>query len=194
MLKRLSILVVLTTLFPIYTFSQDLKVTDVKKVDANRGKIKADVEFKLNNVFLIKKARVINGKKGEFVAMPSTKYSGEWHDICFPITKEMRAKIEDAILNNKFEPIPLSEQKVNLTEIRINKIKNPNGKVKAFASITLNNSFVIKDIKIIEGSNGLFVGWPSMRNEEGKYSKIIFPVKDNSTIENIILKKYKSQK
>ena len=126
--------------------------------------------------------------------MPSTKYSGGWHDICFPNTKEMRTKIDDAILKNKFKPIPLSEQKVNLTEIRINKINNPKGKIKAFASITLNNSFVIKNIKIIDGSNGLFVGWPSKRNEEGRYRKIIFPVKDKRKIDNIIIKKYNSQK
>lgn len=182
-------------LFAQLSRAEDLKVTFVKKEEVKnfKSKVKAYVTFKLNNVFVIEDAKIIEGKKGKFVAMPSEKYKNEWKDICFPLTKELRKSIEDAIINSKFGPIPTEKQKVNITEVRIFKTKSPKSKVKAFASITLNNSFVIREIRIVEGKNGLFIGWPSKREESGSWKKIVYPVAQEQEIENIILKKYEEE-
>jgi len=194
MRKKFLILLILFLIFNLL-LGQELKVTFVKKNEVKNpaSKVKAIVTFKLNNVFVIEQAKIIEGRNGKFVAMPSEKYRGEWKDICFPIKKEFRDEIENAILNDKFSPIPTEKQKVEITEIRIYTAKNPQSKVKAFASITLNNLFVIKDIKIIEGKEGLFIGWPSIKTASGDFQKIIYPVKDEKKIEDMIIEKYKEE-
>ena len=52
---------------------------------------------------------------------------------------------------------------MDITEIRVKLIENKDDRLKAFCSMTLENDFVIRDIKIIEGSNGLFVAMPSRK-------------------------------
>ncbi|MBN1897564.1 MAG: SpoVG family protein, partial [Spirochaetes bacterium] len=190
MLKKLQLLIFLLFILIVSIMAQDLQVTYVKKYPSQKeGKVKAYVHFKLNNVIMIRDAKVIDGQYGKFVGMPSIKVKEEWKDICFPITKDLRSHITDSILNDKFSSLETSKQKVDVTEIKIYRIKDAKGKVKAFCSITLNKVFVIKEIKIIEGSKGLFIGWPSYK-KSGKYKTVVYPVKQKKEIEQLILKKY----
>ena len=54
----------------------------------------------LCDVFCISGIKIMDGSKGLFVSMPSNKdKKGEWHDICFPVTKEFRKVMNDSILN-----------------------------------------------------------------------------------------------
>jgi stage V sporulation protein G len=52
---------------------------------------------------------------------------------------------------------------MEITEVRIKLVTNPNERLRAFCSITLNSDFVIRDLKIIEGVNGVFVAMPSRK-------------------------------
>lgn len=52
---------------------------------------------------------------------------------------------------------------MNITDIRLDVIDNPSGKLRAFCSLTLNDEFVVKNFKIIEGNHGLFVAMPSRK-------------------------------
>lgn len=67
----------------------------------DEGKIKAFATVGIEGVFLITGIKVIDGKNGLFVAMPSKRIAktGDYKDICFPMTKEYRTKISDLILN-----------------------------------------------------------------------------------------------
>ena len=60
-------------------------------------------------------------------------------------------------------------------EARINAI-HLNGRQRAFATLTLADCFVIRDVKVIEGSDGLFAAMPSRRGTSGEYRDICFPV------------------
>lgn len=64
---------------------------------------------------------------------------------------------------------------MNITDIRIRKLNN-DGKMKAIVSITFDDAFVVHDIKIIEGQNGLFVAMPSRKVSEGDYRDIAHPI------------------
>lgn len=70
----------------------------INKID-NNGKVKAYVTFVLNESFAIHDARIIEGNKGLFVAMPSRKSENKFKDICHPITQELREEIDKAILD-----------------------------------------------------------------------------------------------
>lgn len=58
--------------------------------------------------------------------------------------------------------------------VRINKI-NTTGSVKATASVTLDECFGIRGVKVIEGKNGLFINMPSYKGSNGQYNDICFP-------------------
>ena len=64
---------------------------------------------------------------------------------------------------------------MNITDVRIRKI-NDDGKMKAVVSITFDDEFVVHDIKIIDGQNGLFIAMPSRKMGEGDFRDIAHPL------------------
>lgn len=64
---------------------------------------------------------------------------------------------------------------MNITDIRIRKIESE-GKLRAVASFTINDEFVIHDIKVIEGDRGLFIAMPSRKVADGDYKDIAHPI------------------
>ena len=80
---------------------------------------------------------------------------------------------------------------MQVTDVRVRKITKE-GKMKAIISITLDDEFVIHDIKVIEGEQGLFIAMPSRRTAEGEYRDIAHPINSETRekIQDIILKKY----
>lgn len=64
---------------------------------------------------------------------------------------------------------------MEITDVRIRRLKN-DGKMKAVVSVTFENLFVVHDIKIIEGQNGLFVAMPSRKVGEADYRDIAHPI------------------
>ena len=64
---------------------------------------------------------------------------------------------------------------MTITDVRIRKLTQE-GKMKAIVSVTFDNEFVVHDIKIIEGQNGLFVAMPSRKMAEGEFRDIAHPI------------------
>lgn len=80
---------------------------------------------------------------------------------------------------------------MQITDIRIRKI-DKEGKMKAVASITLDDVFVIHDIKIIDGEKGLFIAMPSKKSTDGEYRDIAHPINSETrdSIQKQILEAY----
>ncbi len=80
---------------------------------------------------------------------------------------------------------------MTITDVRVRKISNE-GKMKAVASITLDEEFVVHDIKIIEGEKGLFIAMPSRKTAENEFRDIAHPIKPDTReyIQTTILKAY----
>ena len=66
------------------------------------------------------------------------------------------------------------------------------GKMRAIVSITIDNEFVIHDIKVIEGEKGLFIAMPSRKAADGEYRDIAHPINSETRdmIQSVILDKY----
>ena len=64
---------------------------------------------------------------------------------------------------------------MNITDVRIRKISD-DGKMRAVASITLDDEFVVHDIKIIDGQNGLFIAMPSKKMSDGAFRDVAHPI------------------
>ena len=80
---------------------------------------------------------------------------------------------------------------MNITDVRIRKV-NQEGKMKAVVSITLDNEFVVHDIKVIEGENGLFIAMKSKKTSTGEFRDIAHPINSSAreTLQKAILAKY----
>ncbi len=72
---------------------------------------------------------------------------------------------------------------MQITDVRVRKVSK-DGKMKALVSITIDNEFVVHDIKVIEGEKGLFIAMPSRRTPEGEYKDVAHPI--NSETRNMI--------
>jgi stage V sporulation protein G len=80
---------------------------------------------------------------------------------------------------------------MNITDVRLKKV-NTEGKMKAIASITIDDAFVVRDIRVIEGQNGLFVAMPSRKTPDGEFRDIAHPITQDARelIQTAILKEY----
>lgn len=68
-----------------------------------------------------------------------------------------------------------SGHKMEVTDVRLRKVLT-DGRMRAIASITLDNEFVVHDIRVIDGNTGLFVAMPSKRTPEGEFRDIAHPI------------------
>ena len=82
---------------------------------------------------------------------------------------------------------------MKITEVRVS--LREDAKLKAFANITLDDSFVIRGLKIIEGKTGTFVAMPSRRRKDGEYQDIAHPINNEARaeMERIILDEYRRE-
>lgn len=82
---------------------------------------------------------------------------------------------------------------MNITDVRVRKIAKE-GAMKAVASITLDDEFVIHDIKVIEGEKGLFIAMPSRKTAEGDYRDIAHPISREAreVVQSTILEAYEN--
>ena len=80
---------------------------------------------------------------------------------------------------------------MNITDVRVRKVAKE-GKMKAVVSVTIDDEFVVHDIKVIEGEKGLFIAMPSRKAADGEYRDIAHPINSSTRekIQELILEKY----
>jgi stage V sporulation protein G len=81
---------------------------------------------------------------------------------------------------------------VNITEVRIRLKTKEDSKIRAIASITIDECFVVHDIKVIEGNEGFFIAMPSRKTPEGEFKDIVHPLNTETRelIKDKILKEF----
>ena len=81
---------------------------------------------------------------------------------------------------------------MEITDVRVRRIAK-DGKMKAVVSITIDNEFVVHDIKVIEGEKGLFIAMPSKKSANGEFRDIAHPIhsETRARLESIILERYR---
>ena len=80
---------------------------------------------------------------------------------------------------------------MNITDVRVRKISKE-GKMKAVVSVTIDDEFVVHDIKVIEGDKGLFIAMPSRRSSDGVYRDVAHPINTSTRerLQAVILEAY----
>ncbi len=72
---------------------------------------------------------------------------------------------------------------VDITDVRVF-LSTREGSTRAYATVTFDESFVVRDLRIVDGKNGLFVSMPSRKSQDGEFRDICFPI--TSEFRNII--------
>ena len=82
---------------------------------------------------------------------------------------------------------------IEITEIRVSPRNDE--KLKAFVSITLNNAFVIRGLKVIRGNTGLFVAMPSRKRPDGQHQDLAHPINDSTRkyLTEVVLEEYERE-
>lgn len=84
---------------------------------------------------------------------------------------------------------------MQITDVRVRKVAKE-GKMKAIVSITIDDEFVIHDIKVIDGEKGLFIAMPSKKSQDGEYRDTAHPINSatRDRIQRQILEAYEAVK
>lgn len=173
-----------------------IKINEVRNQESS---IKAFASVELGGSFTITNIKVIQNREGGlFVAMPNYKTNEVternepiYQDICNPITREFRAELNQAVLRAYELRKELGRNALSIGEpenegepgfrVAVTPLENANGSLRGYGKIYFEDSFVVNNVRILEGRNGLFVTMPSLRIEQqvnGKpaYQDICFPV------------------
>jgi len=164
---------------PTLPMRYDVRIHSLRMNGTTRGNASVTV----NGQFGIRGVNVREGQNGLFVSMPSWKdASGEYHDICFPCTKESRVEFDKAVLSAfeqaragagadqvQTETLPVQY------DVRINSLHPGGGALKGTASVNINGQFAIRRVSIMEGSKGLFVSTPGFRGGNGMFKDYCYP-------------------
>ena len=84
---------------------------------------------------------------------------------------------------------------LNITEVRVRLLENNDTKLKAVASITIDECLVIHDVKIIEGEDNFFIAMPSRKTKEGAFKDIAHPINTETRefLKNLVIDAYKKE-
>ena len=80
---------------------------------------------------------------------------------------------------------------MQITELRIRKVEGE-GKLRAYVTVTFDDCFVVHNVKIIEGKNGLFIAMPSRKTANGEYKDVAHPISPDirNSLQDKILEEY----
>ena len=178
-------------------------VSSISKIE-NGGNVKAIANVVVNGELAVRGVKVVEGEKGAFVAMPSKKMGRDYADVAFPITAEARTALNNAVLKSYEQlmsspektlktEVPAAEQSRSSVNVQLRPVDNNN--LKAAGQVTIDGCFVVKDVKVMTGSeNKPFVSMPSYQTQTGDYAQYALPItKDfHEKLSNAVLRSYQS--
>lgn len=167
------------------------EVSTMSKLEGD-GPAKAIGTLVVNGEFAVHGVKVMDGRNGLYVAMPSEKRNGEYQDVVFPVTKEARASIDNAVLAT-YEKLAASPEKTLKNEIatpekpvskvyaQMHAVDSETSQTKAAGQMTIDSCLVVTGIKLNEGTNKdgqtkTFVAMPGKPNENGEYDDVAHPI------------------
>lgn len=149
--------------------------------------VKAYADVTIGNAITLKGMKLVAGKNGDFVAMPTHKYEkdGEdkYADIFYPKSEEARTALLET-----FQKAYEAEDKYAYSDgvtnpeftVTVSPVENSSTSLKAWVSLNIGDEYVVRNIAINETSKGLMVNFPSAKYEkdgETKYNELVVPQK-----------------
>ncbi|GHU95247.1 hypothetical protein FACS1894208_07750 [Clostridia bacterium] len=163
----------------------------VYPLDEPKGATLAFANVGIDDMVAISGIRVVQGEKGAFVTMPQSQgKDGNYHDIAFPVNSELRKEMNKAVLAEFNSPTRAEDgqyhgrsvsakttaERSDSLDARVFLLSDPKGSTRAFANITFDNIIAISGVRVVDGTNGLFVTMPQSKDKDGGYHDIAFPI------------------
>lgn len=84
---------------------------------------------------------------------------------------------------------------MQITEVRVYPVSRPDERLLTYATLTFDDAFVVRDLRIIRGNGGLFVAMPSRKRQDGTYSDVAHPLKPDlrKQIEDQVIGAYQNE-
>lgn len=187
-----------------------INVFNVKDSDSN---VKAYANVAFGESFVVRNIAIVEKKDGEgvFVAMPSYRSNEVDQDgqhvyksVVNPITKEFQQELSGAILEAYENSENLGKDGMKMGKgtgelkfnISVNVFEKEGSHIKGLARMYIEDTFVVQNISIVEGKNGLFVSMPAYKTGKGDYQDIAFPISKEfrEKLYSSILDTYKAEK
>ena len=159
---------------------------NVYPVEQGKGNLLAFASVTLGGCFAVHDLRVMDGKNGPFVAMPSKMGKDkQYHDTCFPVTAQMRQDLNAAVMD-KYQsgepPAPRDSaaksdaaMSVDVKVYPMQQGRNDKSNLLAYASVTLGGCFAVNNVRVMNGKNGPFMAMPSKMGKDKQYHDTCFP-------------------
>ena len=175
----------------------NIRINEVKSEDSQ---IKAFATVTFDNSLLVRNIAIVSRRDSDelFVSMPSYRTNdvtekGEpiYRDVCNPITKEFYEEFSKNILTAYENRADISKEGMEFTKgdvaepmkfvVKVSPINRDGSSLKGLGRIYLNDEFVISNVKLVDGKNGMFVSMPDYRTDKYKdnkpvYRELVFPV------------------
>ena len=176
----------------------NIKISEVNK---ETSKVKAYATVVFGDSLVVRNIAIIEKKDGQgvFVSMPSQRTSDVdefnntvYKDICNPITAEFQQEFSGAVLEAYEQKKAGKLDKDGLTvggstgapefSVRVTPFEKEGSNIRGFASVYLEDSFVVSNVSIINGRNGEFISMPAYksstraRDGESSYKDIVYPI------------------
>lgn len=187
-----------------------INVFNVKDSDSN---VKAYANVAFGESFVVRNIAIVEKRDGEglFVAMPSYRSNEVDQDgqhvyksVANPITKEFQQELSGAILEAYENRENLGKDGMKMGDgigepkfnISVNVFEKEGSHIRGLARMYIEDSFVVQNISIVEGKNGLFVSMPAYKTGKGDYQDIAFPISKEfrEKLYSSILDTYKAEK
>lgn len=169
---------------------------NVSRLENPSGNIRGFVNVVFNNCFKVSNIAVVEGKAGNvFVSMPryaTSRGDEDYKDVCNPITKEFREELYGVILDTYDTLNPGEHTKANVRKeekkeplgfnVKVTPFEKEGNNIRGLVRIYLEDEFVVNNVSLLEGRNGLFVAMPSYRvkqageNGKSEFQDICYPV------------------
>ncbi len=174
--------------------------------------VRAFATLVFGDSFKVINVAVLEGKKGNFVSMPSfrTKERDEhnnpvYKDVCNPITKEFREELYQDILElyDEMEQTGKAEIKREAVDpeepdftVRVTPFEREGSNMAGLASIVLDGSFSVGNVSVVQGKNGMFVAMPSYKTSNSRYKDVCFPITKEfrEKVNKAVLETYEQEK
>jgi DNA-binding cell septation regulator SpoVG len=186
----------------------------VYPIDEPKGSTIAFASVAIGDLAAIRGIRIIESEeKGTFVSMPQSQDNkGQYRDIAFPLTAELRNEINAAVLDeyNREAALAPNQRGYEKTEkgaadvrsaddvklnVKVFPIAEPKGDTLAFASVGMDDSVAIRGIRVVNSDKGQFVSMPQSKDKDGKFHDIAFPLSGDlrKAISKSVLAEFKQQ-
>ena len=173
----------------------NIRINHMQLINKENDHTLAICEIILNECFRIRGVKLMKSAHGIFLSMPSVRRKDhEYHNIAFPVTREVREEIFQKIKTEYEHLLCLKEEikKEDIT-VKIYPVEEP-GNFCAYATINIKDMIAVNSIRIIDSVEGMFITMPSFRKGD-EYVSICSPITKEfgNLLKEIILEAYQEK-